>query len=355
MKNKVARKLLDWYAQKGRSLPWRDVRDPYAIWVAEIMLQQTQVDTVIPYYRRWMVRFPTVTALADADQQQVLKLWEGLGYYGRARNLHRAAQVVVEKFNGQIPRKRAELESIPGIGAYTAGAIASMAYGQDEIALDGNLRRVLARIFNIEVLVGSPQADRRFAEVWRENLPGGQAGDYNQALMDLGATVCTPRAPDCVHCPMSKVCIARQLDLQDLRPVTKKRASIPHYIVTAAVIHRNGRVLITRRPANGLLGGLWEFPGGKQEPGEDLHACLKREIEEELAVPILVGEKVGVFRHAYTHFKVTLHAFECQLHSGEPRAVQADEVCWVMPKQLEEFPMGKIDRQIAAQISAVKP
>jgi len=354
MMTEVAIRLLSWYAQNGRSLPWREKRDPYPIWVAEIMLQQTRVETVIPYYRRWMECFPSVQELAAAEEQQVLQVWEGLGYYRRARNLHRAAQVIIEEFEGQIPSDRTSLESLPGIGAYTAGAIASMAFSQDEMALDGNLRRVLARVFDIEVPARSPQAERRFKDVWRGNLPPGKAGDFNQALMDLGATICTPRSPDCAGCPLGEVCLAEKFGLQEQRPVGKNRRPVPHYLVTAAVIRRDDKILIARRPADGLLGGMWEFPGGKLEPGEDLQTCLQREIEEELAVLVQVGQPIGIFHHAYTHYKITLHAFECVLSAGEPRPLHADEICWVTGQQLADFPMGKVDRLISTQISAVQ-
>ena len=342
--------LLSWYGRSARSLPWRETSDPYAIWVAEIMLQQTRVETVIPYYHRWMQRFPTTAALAAADEQEVLKVWEGLGYYSRARSLQRAAMLVMERHNGIIPASRAELEALPGVGPYTAGAIASIAYGQDEIALDGNLRRVLARVFDIDLPARSPQAEQQFARCWRENLPAGRAGDYNQALMDLGALICAPRSPACAACPLQGICLAEKLGLQDKRPVLEKKTPLPHHIVTAAVIRIEDKVLIARRPANGLLGGLWEFPGGKLEPGEDLHACLKREISEELGVLVRVGAQIGVYKHAYTHFKVTLHAFACELEAGEPRAVQAAEIYWANLGDLANFPMGKIDRMISAAL-----
>ncbi len=345
-------RLLAWYRRSGRSLPWRETREPYAIWVAEIMLQQTRVDTVIPYYYRWMQRFPIIADLAAAEEQEVLKVWEGLGYYSRARNLQRAARLIMERHNGIIPANRADLEALPGVGPYTAGAIASIAYGQDEMALDGNLRRVLARVFDIDLPARSLQAEQQFTRCWRGNLPAGRAGDYNQALMDLGAVICTPRSPACPACPLLGVCLAEKGGLQEERPVLEKKTPLPHHIVTAAVIRFEDKVLIARRPENGLLGGLWEFPGGKLEPGEDLHACLKREIKEELGVLVRVGARVGVYKHAYTHFKVTLHAFACELEAGEPRALQAAEIYWANLEELANFPMGKIDRMISAALTA---
>nr|HMN62198.1 A/G-specific adenine glycosylase [Anaerolinea sp.] len=208
MLSEVSRRLLAWYRQSARKLPWRGSRDAYAVWVSEIMLQQTRVETVIPYFERWMERFPTLRALAEASEQDVLRVWEGLGYYSRARNLHRAAQRVVEQYGGQVPPARADLERLPGVGAYTAGAIASMAFGLDEAALDGNIRRVLARVFNLDLPARSPAGERRLWELAREHLPPGQAGDYNQAWMDLGASICTPQKPTCLVCPLVEVCQA---------------------------------------------------------------------------------------------------------------------------------------------------
>jgi A/G-specific adenine glycosylase len=350
MLTEISRRLLDWYRLQARQLPWRGQDNPYATWVSEIMLQQTRVDTVIPYFQRWMERFPTLEKLAAASEQEVLSAWEGLGYYSRARNLHKAARQVVDEYQGEIPRERAALERLPGIGRYTAGAITSIAFGQDEAALDGNIRRVLSRLFDMDEPAYSGAGQRRLWELARQHLPNGQAGDYNQALMDLGASLCSPHAPACLVCPLAELCQARQLGRQEELPVLKVRAPIPHYTVTAAVIRRGSQVLIARRPSKGLLGGLWEFPGGKVEPGEELPDGLMREIREELGTQILVGEAFGVYEHAYTHFKVTLHAFICSLNGQEPQALEASELRWVDPAELAQFPMGKIDRGIARRL-----
>jgi len=351
MMSEFSRLLLSWYADNARSLPWRGLNDPYAVWVSEIMLQQTRVDTVGPYYHRWMGRFPTVQSLAQADQQEVLQLWEGLGYYSRARNLHQAARLVVERYGGKLPSTRTEPESLPGIGRYTAAAIASIAYGADEPALDGNIRRVIARVFDVQLPARSSEGEARLLELLNENLPVGKVSEFNQALMDLGATICSPRAPQCGRCPVEHLCQAHLLGIEAERPVLVSKPAVPHYTVTAAVIRREGLVLIARRPANGLLGGLWEFPGGKVEQGEALQEGLRREIGEELGAQIEVGNELGVFKHVYTHFKVTLHAFYCQLIQGEPRAIEASELRWVQPAELGDYPMGKIDRQIACLLS----
>jgi len=353
--------LLNWYAEHARLLPWRGPTDPYSVWVSEIMLQQTRVETVIPYFLRWIERFPTVQSLADASEQEVLSAWEGLGYYSRARSLHKAAQIIVKEFASQLPQDVSLLRRLPGIGRYTAGAIASIAFGKDEPALDGNIRRVLARLFNVSEPARSPAGEQRLWELARTHLPAGQAGNYNQAMMDLGALLCTPRAPDCANCPLAHLCQAYALGVQAERPVMEKKPPIPHYTVTAAVIQQPASrlqdyplqeipVLLARRPSHGLLGGLWEFPGGKLQDGEDLPACLRREICEELGVDISVGEAFGIYKHAFTHFRVTLHAFLCCLQDGTPQPLEASEIRWVKPKDLTAYPMGKIDRQIASRL-----
>lgn len=343
--------LLAWYRDQARELPWRGHPDPYAVWVSEIMLQQTRVETVLPYFKRWMASFPTIEALAQADPQLVLSAWEGLGYYSRVRNLQRAARILVADHEGQLPGDVQRLRQLPGIGRYTAGAIASMAFGKDEPALDGNIRRVLARLFNLDLPARSPAGERRLWELAHTHLPPGQAGNYNQAMMDLGASICTPRSPNCFECPIISFCQAYALGVQEQRPVLAARPAIPHYTVAAAVILQNNRLLITQRPPNGLLGSLWEFPGGKLLPGEDLGECLTREILEELGVAIQVGGAFGVYRHAYSHFKVTLHAFCCSIVDDQlPQALQVQDLRWVSPAELVRYPMGKIDRQIAARL-----
>lgn len=353
--------LLSWYQQNARDLPWRSRQaedgqiQAYAVWVSEIMLQQTRVETVVPYFSRWMDQFPTIPALAAATQQAVLSAWEGLGYYSRARNLHHAAQIIQRDHNSQLPGELSALRKLPGIGPYTAGAIASIAFGMDEAALDGNIRRVLARLFDVTEPAKSPAGNKQLWNLAKANLPPGQAGAYNQALMDLGATICTPRTPNCPDCPITRMCQAKIRGVQAERPVLLARQPVPHYTVTAGVIQRQNEVLITQRPPDGLLGGLWEFPGGKLIPGENLHDCLKREISEELGVGIDILTALGTFRHAYTHFRVTLHAFTCRLADNAlPRPLQVNDLRWVKPGELSGFPMGKIDRQIAGRVMEQK-
>ncbi len=355
MNSKFSKLILNWYDHHARRLPWRGVKDPYAVWVSEVMLQQTRVETVIPYFLRWMERFPDVRSLAAASEQEVLGVWEGLGYYTRARHLWQAAQKLEQEHGGQLPPTPHSLESLPGVGRYTAGAIASIAFGVDAPALDGNIKRVLARVFDIDLPVDEPAGVKQLWELAAELLPHGRAGDYNQAIMDLGALVCLPRQPLCKDCPLMKICLAYRQGRVSQRPVRMPKKTVPRITVTAAVIRRKGRVLIARRPSRGLLGGMWEFPGGKQQAGETLSDALTREIMEELGATIEVGDELGCYRHAYTHFRVTLHAFKCQLMGVEPQALEASELAWVKPDDLGAYPMGRIDRWISDDLLSQTP
>ncbi len=346
--NVCAARLLAWYDREKRSLPWRNNPDPYAVWVSEIMLQQTQVETALPYFQRWMARFPSVAALAAATEQEVLAAWEGLGYYSRARNLLRAARLVMDNFDGRLPADVQALRSLPGVGEYTAGAIASMAFGLDEPAIDGNVLRVVARLLALEERIDAAAGRRAVREQVEACLPRGRAGEFNQALMDLGAQICRPQRPRCEACPLTAFCLAYRGDQPTAFPKKRPRQRLPLVVVAAAVIWQGDRVLLAQRPAKGLLANLWEFPGGKLEENESLEACLRREIWEELGARIEVGPALGLYRHAYTHFRVELHAFSARLVDGQtPRPVQVQAVRWVHPKDLGHFPMGKIDREIA--------
>ena len=348
--------LLAWWDAGHADLPWRRTLDPYAIWVAEIMLQQTQITAVIPYYERWLARFPTVEALAAAPLEDVLKLWEGLGYYSRARNLHAAARVVVEEHGGQLPRTVDQLTRLPGIGRYTAGAITSIAFDTPAPVLDGNVVRVLSRLFDLDEDVTRPAARRRLWQLAEDVLPVSRTGDFNQALMELGQQICLPQNPRCLICPLSAVCLARQRGTQPERPVRPPRRHTPHFDVVAAVIWRDGapsatgRFLIARRPLDGLLGGLWEFPGGKVEADETPAAALRREIREELALEIEPGGPLTPVAHAYTHFRITLLPFHATLLSGEPQHLGVIDHAWVTLDEVDQYAFAVTDRKIIAQL-----
>jgi A/G-specific adenine glycosylase len=337
-----ATRILDWYAQHARVLPWRGHPDPYAVWVSEIMLQQTRVETVSPYFERWLVQFPGIKALAEAPEQSVLSAWEGLGYYSRARNLHKAAKMVMDEFGGQIPREIGQLRKLPGIGRYTAAAIASIAFGQDIATLDGNLRRVFARVFDVSEPADAPTGEEILWALAEKHLPIGRAGDYNQALMDLGATICLPKHPLCRLCPLGELCQACALGVQEQRPVLKPKVAVPHRLKMAAVIIQEKTVLLALRPAKGLLGGLWEFPSA--EVSADSPAALIVAIETEYQLRVNPIAALGEFRHAYTHFTLMESAWRCEL-------IQKNDVKpplqWTPLEELFHYPMGKVDRGIS--------
>ncbi len=346
--------LLTWYDQSAAALPWRADREPYHVWLSEIMLQQTQVETVIPYYQRFLAAFPTVADLAAAPLDSVLKLWEGLGYYSRARNLHRAAQVIVNELNGHFPTTAHGLQKLPGIGRYTAGAIASIAFDEAVPVLDGNVIRVFSRLLDLEDDVGQTATMNTLWKLAEALVPTQRAGDYNQALMELGRRICKPRGPLCEECPIQASCRAYLRGTQAERPVRRRRSETPHYDVAAGIIwNEAGQLLIAQRPLDGLLGGLWEFPGGKLEPNETLPECLARELYEELAITVEVGDLFVVVKHAFTHFKITLHAFTCRYtHDGEPQAIGARDWAWVTLDQLDDYGFGKADREIISALKA---
>lgn len=352
--------LLRWYDQQAADLPWRTLpgtgqANAYHVWLSEIMLQQTQVETVIPYFRRFLERFPSVTALAAAPLDHVLKLWEGLGYYSRARNLHKAAQRVVGEYDGVFPSDVEGLLALPGVGRYTAGAIASIAFNVNAPVLDGNVIRVFSRLTDLPDDVTQPATLNKLWTLAETHVPNHRPGDYNQSLMELGRTICKPRTPLCDACPLRDICRARANGTQTERPVKRKKAATPHYDVAAGIIRdETQRILIAQRPLDGLLGGLWEFPGGKQEPDETLPECLGRELREELGIEVEVGAFFVAVKHAFTHFKITLHAFECRHVGGKPQKIGVHNWAWVTEDQFDTYSFGKADREVIAALRARK-
>ena len=342
--------MLTWFEKNARDLPWRRTRDPYAIWVAEIMLQQTQSETVKPYYARFLRRFPTVERLAKARLDSVLKVWEGLGYYSRARNLHLAAGRIVRDFGGCVPQDVPDLLKLPGVGRYTAGAIASIAFNRDEPVVDGNVIRVLCRLFRIRHDPRSSAAQKRLWGLANELLPSGKARFFNQAMMELGATICLPRSPRCDDCPLGRMCAAKAHGEQEKLPVRANRKPLPRHKVVVGVIYKKGRILIDKRKPGGLLGGLWELPGGKVEKGESLKGALLREVREELGVRVRIVRPLVKVEHAYSHFAITLHAFECAYVSGKPRCIACADYKWVQPGQLKKYAFPAANKKIFASL-----
>ncbi len=323
------------------------MQDPYLIWISEVMLQQTQVETVIPYFRRWTNRLPNIKSVVHAPEDDVLKVWEGMGYYNRARNIKKTAEIIFGHFDGVIPNTMIELKKLPGIGDYIAGAIASIAFGLNEPALEGNGIRVVSRLFDFHGLVSKTENKNILKEYLGELIPKGKAGDYNQAVMDLGSMVCLSVNPICKKCPIRKECLAFFRSTQMELPVINKQPAKTHLEVVAAIIEKDEKVLIDKRPADGLLGGMWEFPGGKIEHAEDHPVALKRELKEELGIIVNLEDLFGVYKHAYTHFMVTVYTYFVEIVNGNPKALEADKIEWVDITALRDYPMGKVDRNIS--------
>jgi A/G-specific adenine glycosylase len=346
-REKIQSKLLRWFEKNKRDLPWRKTRDPYAIWVSEIMLQQTQVTTVIPYYKNFLKSFPTLHHLAKTNLSKVLKVWEGLGYYSRARNLHRASQIVLTRFHGRVPDTLKDLLGLPGIGRSTAGAILSFAFHKEAPILDGNAKRVLSRLFAVS---GSPGERKTEGLLWKISeslIPKGFSNPFNQALMDLGSMLCTPKDPQCPRCPLHRFCKGRASGEPERFPSKSIKKKIPHIEAISAVIEENGKVLLKQRPPKGLLGGLWEFPNwGMEDKGRlRLRLRLRNYIKKEMGLNVKVNESIGTFHQTYSHFKLTLHVFHCQHLDGKGKGK------WVPIRNLHLLPMSKIHRRIAQTIS----
>ncbi len=350
-------KLLPWYEQNRRDLPWRRRQhDPYAVWVSEIMLQQTTVAAVIPFYERWMARFPTVQSLAEAPLDDVLKHWAGLGYYARARNLHRGAQEVVAKFGGQVPSDPAQILALPGIGRYTAGAILSIAFGQDAPILDANVIRVLSRVYAV---TGDPKTSSvTQKDLWllaSEVIPPGRAGDFNQAMMELGALVCSPAAPRCGKCPVESLCAAKVRGEPTAYPQfqgVKKWLDVED--VSVAISDRQGRVLLIQRPPEASLwGGLWELPRATRQDGETLEQCAARAACEAVGLSITLGTAFGTVKHVVANRQITLYGFEARAAgNAAPEAVGCARFAWEPLAKLENYALATPQVKLLALLAA---
>ncbi len=344
----LRRALLRWYDTNRRDLPWRRSRDPYAIWISETMLQQTRVETVIPYYERFLERFPDVETLASADCEDVYQRWAGLGYYSRARNLHAAAQKVVDEFGGSLPSDSSALRSLPGIGRYTAGALASIAFDRPEPVVDGNVARVLTRVFGIREDIGSKRVLDR---LWQEAgalARGRRPGDLNQALMELGATICLARAPRCLACPLVRHCNAYRAGDAEALPVKTAKAVPRRVQATAAWLERRGQVLVVRRPEGVLLGGLWELPGGPLAASEPPAAGLRRALRERIGLRVARARRVGDIEHGFTHRLLRLHVFRCEPPAGRIRLAEYDRHKWVTVDTLATLPRATLTNKALA-------
>ena len=347
--------LLVWFAAHKRDLPWRNTRDPYLIWISEVMLQQTQVVTVIPYYHRFVAKYPNICTLAGAPLEEVLRIWERMGYYARARNLHRAARMIAAEMGGEIPREYSLFRALPGVGEYIAAAVMSIAYGKPHAVVDGNVRRVLARVFLVDAPANAPSSARVFKERADTLLDQSNPGEFNQAIMELGATVCNPRKPACDRCPVSEYCRAFAAELQASYPMRAPRRMTPEHHIAVGVIRKDGRVLITRRKESGLLGGLWQFPGGKVQEGESPEEACRREIAEEVNLSVGVTGFITRVDHAYSHFRVAVDVFDCEYTAGEIRLNGPTDFRWILVDETDEYPFPAVNHKMFPYLKRRKP
>lgn len=336
------RSLLGWFAECARDLPWRRTLDPYHVWLSEIMLQQTQMDRAVGYFERFIERFPDLASLDAGGEDEVLKLWEGLGYYSRARNLRKAARQVMDRHGGVFPRAHAEIRALPGVGPYTAGAIASVAFNHPHTAVDANVLRVFSRLLDLNEPVDVPAVRRRIEAAAAELLPQADARGFNQALMELGALVCAPRKPNCPACPVAEFCLARERGTALERPVLRPGPEPIRISMACGVLACRGRLFIQKRRPDDVWPGLWEFPGGVQEEGETLEQTLVRELREETGLHVRAGGKIAVVRSSYTRYRITLHGYFCEALDGvDPEAAfslnEATEARFVIPAELSRF------------------
>ena len=345
-----ARRLLAWFAANARDLPWRTTRDPYEVLVSEVMLQQTRVDTVIPAYRRWMERFPDIRSLAEAGPMEVLKAWEGLGYYARALNLQRAARLIMEHHGGKLPREDEDLLALPGIGRYTAGAVQSLAFDLPRAAVDGNVERVLCRLLDIETPAKDRRSQARFGKFIREMMAENSPRGISEALMELGALVCLPRNPRCTGCPFEEDCLSKKRGTVLERPVPGKRVPVQAIQAAVGILTDGRKIFLQKRPPEGLMANLWEFPGGKLEEGETPRKALRRELFEELGIRVRGERKAGILRHSYTRFTVTLHVFVVRVKDApgllDPKALAGRPAGWFTPMEARRLPMPAASAKI---------
>ncbi len=348
-KPSFARSLNAWYRKHARVLPWRKTVDPYKIWISEIMLQQTTVNAVIPYYEKWIKALPTVYDVAKTPPQKILKLWQGLGYYTRVKNIHRSAKMICDIHGGKIPSDAEQLRKLPGFGPYTVGAVLSIAFDQRYSIVDTNVRRVFMRILAIEGFANVSQ-DLDISKHLEKVMPQRNLRTFNQALMELGALICRNREPLCLSCPVSDQCLGYKKGIQEIIPKPKKRI-IKDIDAAIGILRRNGKYLIQKRPSNGLLADLWEFPGGKIKVKESPAEALRRELKEELDIDIKSSRHVMNVQHFYTQFRVNLHVSLCEFESYP---LPHKHRKWVSLKNLRKYPMPSGSAKIVDRLAKIK-
>lgn len=349
--------LLNWFAVHQRALPWRNSYTPYEVWISEVMLQQTQMERGVRYFIRWMERFPDIAALAAAHEEDVLRMWEGLGYYSRARHILAAARKIMAEHNGIFPRDPVAIRALPGVGPYTAGAIASIAFEKRLPCVDANVERVVSRIFDVDSPVKQEPAAGVIHQWALRLVPEGKARAHNQAIMELGALVCRKK-PCCASCPLGAFCISHHLGIEDQRPVPGKRATVTPVNAVTGVLRYGEKIFVQKRPASGVWGNLWEFPGGRVEEGEGPEQAVVREFMEETGFSVNVAARHGIIRHGYTTYRLTLHCFGLDLAApgkdctpetcpAPPVLTAATQYRWASPQELEDLAMPAAHRKLA--------
>ncbi len=344
MNKKLSEKLIDWYQKNKRVLPWRLTKDFYSIWLSEIMLQQTQVKTVIPYYNKWIKRYPKFKNVAITSEDEVLKYWEGLGYYSRVRNFKKSCEIIFKNRINLNTIKYNDFLKLPGVGVYTASAVFSIVKNEVYPVLDGNVKRVISRFLRLKKPPNNciVQINNYLNEIISLKNPG----DFNQGIMELGATVCTPKKPNCKICPINTFCSGYQLNDYLKYPIIIKKSKKPHYNTTAGVIWHKDYVIISKRKSKGLLGGLWEFPGGRIEKKETAEECLKREIRKVININVKIDRYLGKIKHEYSHFSITLNAYECSYISGKMKSLNCADVKKIKFNEVKKFAFPKANHKM---------
>ena len=342
----ISNELIKWFKKNKREMPWRSDKTPYRVWISELMLQQTKVDQVIPFYNKWMNHFPTLSSLSKASQDEILKLWEGLGYYSRARNIYKSSRIIDEKYNGIFPSNPSEIESLPGIGPYTKAAICSIAFNLNYAVLDGNVMRVLSRIYLYDKDISLSSSKKDLQKIADRILPEGNASNFNESIMELGALICTPKKTDCIRCPIKKSCLAYKESVVLKYPFKAPKKKIPEITVGAAVIIYKNKILISQRRPGQMLEGLWEFPGGKKEDQESIQECIKREIKEELDIDIIIDKHLVTVNHLYSHFKMKMHTYFVKIKKGMPKSMEGQNFEWISLRDIRNRPFSKADLKV---------
>lgn len=353
-------RLISWFRETGRELPWRRTYDPYHVWISEIMLQQTQMERGVAYFLRWVERFPTVKDVAEAAEDDILFYWQGLGYYARARNLHKAAKEIVEKYSGSVPAEYVTLLTLPGIGPYTAAAVASIAGNQDVVVVDANVNRIFARVYDIGEPVKAGGVQKRIRRLATEMLPLGKARVFNQALMDFGGIVCTPKSPQCCTCIVQRLCKAYRHGTVSMRPVLKPQKQQVLVTRVAGVIICEGKIYLQKRDRLAVWGGLWEFPGGEvvgeKSAGKELDVVS--EVQSDTGLHIVKDDFLVQVQHQYTHHKVTLCSYLCRLKDEDRKRVilsSAVDFAWLTPLEMDALPCPSGVRKVIVHLKRQRP